>query len=299
MTSEHGKYLDIFIEDARQPRDEAKVIQKAVAFIEEHPKSSLLPEVRMKLGQVYFRREDYANAETQFGTSAREAPDSVHAEPALFLAAQCATRLQIAGASAVDRALELFDQVVRRDGPLKLYARQEQATLQTRLSREAEAIALYDLILVAQPPAATELRYAALCGRGDNLVTLGRKELPRTERIEAAVGVFDQLAALPDAPAAWRNQALYKKAKAFELLGRSEQALLAFYEVLEKSAATADREHFWSSKAGFDAARLFETQEQWQSAIGVYEKLAKLGGPRSAEALMRGNQLRLGKFVWE
>ncbi len=299
-TAEHGEYLALFLEDARPERDEAEVIRKAQRFIEEHPKSPLLAEVRMKLGQVYFRREDYANAETQFGTLAREAPDSAHAEAALFLAAQSAMKLQIAGSSAVDRALELFDQVVKREGPLKLYARQEQASLQTRLGHEAEAITLGDLILVAQPPAAPELRHAALCGKGDNLVALGRKELPKTERLVAAIAAFDQLATQPEAPATWRNQALYKKAKALELLGRVDEASLAFYEVLEKSAAVADREYFWSGKAGFDAARLYETQEQWRSALGIYEKLAKLGGPRSAEAQARGKQLGLEHFIpWD
>jgi outer membrane protein assembly factor BamD (BamD/ComL family) len=125
----------------------------------QHPASPLLPEIRLKLGQVYFRNEDYANAETQFATLAKESPASPYAENALFLAGQSA--MKTINPDAVGRALELFDQVVKREGPLKLYARQQQAIVQSGLRNEAEAIKLYDIILAAQPPPEPELRYAA------------------------------------------------------------------------------------------------------------------------------------------
>ena len=49
------------------------------------------------------------------------------------------------------------------------------------------------------------VRAAALCGKGDNLLVLGRRD---GKQIEAAVAVFDQLATLPGASPAWRNQCL-------------------------------------------------------------------------------------------
>ena len=102
-----------------------------------------------------------------------------------------------------------------------------------------------------------------------------------------------------DVPAAWRNQALYKKASALELLGRPSEALLAYYDVLGRSAAE-EREYLWYYKAGFEAARMFEANKEWKSAIGVYEKMAALEGPRSVEARSRIKQLRLEHFIpWE
>ena len=287
----HAEYLAIFVEDAKQPRDEEAVIQLARGFIERQPQSPLLPEVRMKLGQIYFRRDDFANAETQFATLAREAPQSDYAETALYLAGESAMK-QI-NPDAVTRALGLFDEVSKRRGPLELHARQQQAIVQSRLGKEEEAITLYDIILAATP--GPELRFAAMCGKGDNLLALGQKDPAKTG---TALGVFEELAAAPGVTAVWRNQALYKKAKALEQLARNAEALTAYYDVLAKSAG-ADREYFWYYKAGFDAARIFEAQEQWKSALAIYEKMAAAEGPRAAEARARVKNLRLEKFIWE
>ncbi len=96
----------------------------------------------------------------------------------------------------------------------------------------------------------------------------------------------------------WRNQALFKKAKRSNSLVEQPEALVAYYDVLQRSMA-ADREYFWLYKAGFDAARLLEQQEQWKSAVSIYEKMAAFDGPRSAEARDRLRQLRLDRFLWE
>ena len=290
---EHLEYLGIFLEEGKTPRHDARVVDLARRFIQKHAGSSLLQEVRLKLGQVYFRNEDYANAETQFATLARESPASPYAESALFLAGQSAVKTINTG--AIDRALELFDQVVKRDGSLKLYARQQQAIVQSGLGKESEAIKLYDIILAAQPAPDPELRYASLCEKGNNLAILGRKD---PTQLEAALAVYSELAS-SDAPAAWRNQALYKKASALELLGRTSEALLAYYDVLGRSAAE-EREYLWYYKAGFKAAGMFEANQEWKSAIGVYEKMAALEGPGSVEARSRVKQLRLEHFIpWE
>jgi tetratricopeptide (TPR) repeat protein len=292
-TAAHADYLAIFLADAKPERKDEEVLQLGERFLRTHRESPLVPEVRMKLGQIYFHRDDFANAETQLGTLAHETPESPYAETALYLAGESAMR-QI-NPAAVDRALTLFDEVVKRGGAFKLHARQQQAIIQSRLGKETEAVTLYDVILAADPPAEPELRFAALAGKGDNLLVLGRKDPAQTS---AAIAAFEQLAAQPGVTPSWRNQALYKKAKALEQLRRTPEALTAYYEVLDRSAGS-EREYFWYYKAGFDAARLFEQQSQWKSAIGIYEKMAKVDGPRSAEASARVKQLRLEKFLWE
>lgn len=292
-TADQTAYLAIFLADAEAASIPTKVIALAEKFVRDFPRSPLLPEVRMKLGQIYFRTGDHANAETQFTLLAKENPTSPYAEAALFLAGQSAMKWIDPG--AVDRALRFFDEVVKRDGPLKLYARQQQAIVQSKLGKENEAVVIYDAILSAQPPPDAELRAAALCGKGDNIALLGRKD---SQQLEAAIAVYDFLAGLPDVTPTWRNQALYKKGKALEQLKRQPEALTAYYDVLEKSAA-GDREFFWYYKAGFEAAHLFVEQENWKSAIGIYQKMARLEGPRAAEAKAKLSQLRLERFIWD
>ncbi len=293
--------LAIFMADAQTPPRDENVIELALQFIRERLDSPLLPEVRMKLGEVYFRQKDFANAETQLVTLARESPAGPYVESALYLAGQAA--MQSINTGSVDRALALFDQVIQRDGPLKLYARHQQAIVQSRLGRESEAIKLYDIILAERTALGTELGFAALTGKGTSLLASGaHKEPPdpkESEYLEAAVTVFGQLAALPAVPAMWRNQALYKKGKALELLGRVSDAVAAYYDVLALTTAV-DREFFWFYKAGSDAARIFEAQGQWKAAAGIYEKMAKLDGPGAQKARSDMKRLRLEHFLpWE
>jgi outer membrane protein assembly factor BamD (BamD/ComL family) len=303
---DQSDYFAIFLADAQPVRDDAQIVQMARNFLLKPQNPSLLPEeakaylqrrqhVQMKLGQVYFRQSDFANAETQFGTLAKALPEGDYAETALFLAGQSALKL-----GAVERALSYFDDVAKRSGPLKLYARQQQAILQAARDKPGEALALYDIILAAQPP--PELKFAAMIGKGDSLVALGRDD---PKQIDAALSVFDELARTVDASAAWQNQALYKKAKALEQLNRNGDALTTYYDVLDRATRegppnqSAEREYFWFYKAGFDAARIFEQLADWRSAIGIYEKMARLAGPRAEAARREANKIRLQKFIWE
>jgi TolA-binding protein len=288
-------YLEIFLADSHQPPEDAKVIALALKFLRERPEAPEVQEVRMKLGQVYFRRGDYANAETQLINLTEASPEGPYTESALFLAGESAVKLINTG--AVDRALGYFERVIKMDGSLKLYARQEQALVQERLEHEDQAIALYDIILAAEG-VDPELWQAALCNKGNCLALLGRRELPAKDSLEKAVAVFTRLAGSPHVTAAWRNQALYKKAKALELLGRKEDSQATFYDVLN-APPTGEREYFWFYKAGFDAARVYEQQEKWKEAIGIYQKMAAARGPRTVEAQSRLRQVRLEHFIWD
>jgi tetratricopeptide (TPR) repeat protein len=290
---DQSEYLQIFLLESQGRQNDDALIAQALKFLRERPRSSLVPEVRMKLGQTYFRRDDFANAETQLATLAREDPEGPYAETALFISGQAAMRSINAG--AVDRALEHFDQVVKRDGPLKLYAREQQALVQRQLDREVEALKLYDIILSAQPPPDAELVCSAMTGKGDALLVLGKQDTAQTE---GAVSLFRELASRAGVGPAWRNQALYKQAKAEQWLGRLPEAMSTYYEVLRLSSG-ARREWVWYFKAGFELAALYEQQKDWKSAIGVYEKMILQDGPQSDEARARVKKLRLEHFVWE
>ena len=292
-TAESAAYLAIFLADNQTPGADEKVIDLAARFLRDHPRSGHADDVRMKLGQVHFRNNHYPNAETEFTLLAQANPTGPYAEPALFLAGRAAMRTLNPG--AIGRALGLFEQVAQQGGPLKLYARQQQASIQHSLGKESETIIIYENILSATPPPEPPLRFASLCGKADSQMALGRDN---PAQMEAAIAVFDQLATQPNVTPEWRNQALYKKGRALEQLSRRAEAITAYYDVLDKSSGDG-REFFWYYKAGFDAAHLFEQQSQWKSAIGIYEKIGRVEGPRAAEARARVSQLRLEKFIWE
>jgi TolA-binding protein/predicted Zn-dependent protease len=288
---ERGDYLNIWIEESAGG-DEAKVIDLAKHFLEQHGTSPFAPEVRMKLAELYYRRQDFANAQTQFELIAQQTPDNSLAEKALFFAAESA--MSSMGEHSLDRAIVLFDQVVRQNGALRWAARNEQAVIERKLGKPKDAFTLYDEVLKSD--AGPSEKREALCGKGDIFFEMGTTDPSSYQR---AIEVYDQLGSDRDEPIHWRNQALFKKGLCLEKKSDRANALATFYRILEEDARPdRRRELFWYYKAGFNAARLLEEDSKWESAAAIYEKLAAAGGSRSEEAKARLANLRLEHFLW-
>ncbi len=295
-TAEGADYLAIFVAEAANPPKDEKIIALCLSYIERHPQAALqqtghLAEVRMKLGQVYFRIGDFASAQSQFQTLAEENPNSPLVEAALFLAGQ-ASMQRING---MDDAIRLFSDVASRNGPFKLNARLHLAEIQKRLGNESDAVKIYEDILRANPQ--SEIKWAAIAGEADNLILLAAKTKD-PQRNEQALALYERLAAEPGIPATVLHRALYNKGQCLELLGRLDEALAAYYQVVDIGSAHP-QEYFWFYKAGFDACRLSEKREQWKSAIAIYRKMAGVEGPRAEEAKRQMERLRLEHFIWD
>ena len=287
--TERADYLRIWIEDAAESND-ARVIELANRFLRDHADSSFASDVRMKLAETYFRRQDFSNAQTQFEILGQQQPPGLLTEKALFFAAQSA--MSSMGAGALDRAIVLLDQVVRMNGELKWAARNEQAVVERKLGKPQAALSLYDDVLKSD--ARPSEKREALCAKGDIFFESGGNE-----NYERAIDSYEQLASAKDVPAHWQNQALFKKGLCLEKRKERAAALETFYRVLENERATEKRrELFWFYKAGFNAARLLEDESKWESAAAIYDKLAAAGGSRSEEAKERLNRLRLEHFLW-
>ncbi len=287
---ERADYLMIWLEDTTSG-GEAKVIALAKKFIQEHESSSLVASVRMKLGEMYYRAEDFANAETQFELLAEQNSAGPFFERALFFAGESAMA-SMAGQS-LDRAIVLFDRVVQLNGESKWAARNEQAVIERKLGKSQDALVLYDEVLngAARPAEKRE----AICGKGDIFFEIAATDPQNYLR---AIEAYDKLASDKDAPPHWRNQALFKKGLCLEKKADRGAALASFYTVLDEGMRP-DRPHefFWFYKAGFDAGQLLEADAKWESAAAVYEKLAAAGGTRSDEARERLDRLRLEHFL--
>jgi hypothetical protein len=291
VAAERGDYLNIWIEESAGG-NEAKVIELAKRFLEQHGTSPFAPEVRMKLAELYYRRQDFANAQTQFELIAQQTPDNSLGEKALFFAAESA--MSSMGEHSLDRAIVLFDQVVRQNGSLRWAARNEQAVIERKLGKPKDALALYDEVLKSDAGASEKRE--ALCGKGDIFFEMGATDPNNYQR---AIEIYDQLASDKDEAIHWRNQALFKKGLCLEKKSDRANALATFYKILEEDARPdRRRELFWYYKAGFNAARLLEEDSKWESAAAIYEKLAAAGGGRSDEAKARLTNLRLEHFLW-
>src|SRR5439155_24587950 len=111
--AERAGYLSIWIEDSAGG-NKTKVIELAKSFLEQHGDSPFVPEVRMKLAELYYRHQDFANAQTQFEIIAQRSPENSLGEKPLFFAAESA--MSATGEHSLDRALVLVDQLVQQNG---------------------------------------------------------------------------------------------------------------------------------------------------------------------------------------
>lgn len=279
--------LAVFLADDGASGDEA--LAAAKKFLGTHPGSAPDPEVRMKLGEILFRRGDFAGARLALESLAGKYPGSPQEIPALFLAAQSAARLQ--SESSASDAILLYESVAVSGHPLALRARLEQAILKNILGKPAESLVILDRILTSNPD--PETRAAVIIEKGKT--QLG---LPDPGASAAAIATWKSLAADKSLPPAWRNQAMVRIGAAQEKSGDPDAAIATYYDVI-KSARTGPPEFFWFYKAGFNAARLFEAAKSWEQAIRVYELIAAVKGPRAEEALSRINKIRLENFLWE
>jgi len=289
--AERADYLSIWVEESARG-NEMQVIDLAKRFLQQHGGSPFASEVRMKLAELYYRRQDFANAQTQFEIIAQQNPDDSLTERVLFFAAESA--MSSMGEHSLDHAIVLFDQVVQKNGPLRWAARNEQAVIERKLGKPKDALALYDEVLKSD--AGLSDKREALCGKGDIFFEAGATDPNSYQR---AIETYDQLASDKKEPIDWRNQALFKKGLCLEKKSDRAGALATFYEILEAEGRPDQRrELFWYYKAGFNAGRLLEEDSKWESAAAIYDKLAAAGGGRSEEAKARLNNLRLEHFLW-
>ncbi|MEI6279328.1 MAG: tetratricopeptide repeat protein [Verrucomicrobiae bacterium] len=279
--------LAVFLADDGGAAEEA--VKAAGKFLVAHPNSPPEPEVRMKLGEILYRKGDFAGARIQLESLAEKFPGSPQEFPALFLAAQAAARLQTQ--TSENDAMALYEEVAASNCPLALRARLEQAILKNILGKPNEGIVILDRILASNPD--PEMRAAALMEKGKTL--LGSTE---TGAGNAAVETWKSLAEDKSLSPAWRNQALVRIGAAYEKFGETDAAVASYYDVL-KDGQTGPPEFFWFYKAGFSAARLLESVKRWDQAIRVYELIAAVSGPRGEEAAARINKIRLENFLWE
>lgn len=289
--AERAAYLALFLHDTQGQTSDADLLAEAASFIEKYPKSPLVADVRMKTGEIYFRQEDFPNAQTQFELVAKDFKDSPLLEKARFLAARSAIRTM--NPDAIDGAIDTLDQVVRMKGPLSLWARYEQAIVKRDTGKLDDAIVLLDDLLSQHP--GPDLAAAALARKGETLYLEGVND---PKAYEKAVAVFDTLATTPSIALYWRNLALYKKGKSLEKLSRMDEALVAYYDVINPKGDSTEPEYLWFYRAGFDAAQILEAGEKWDAAVAVYRKLADSSGPRATEAADRMKRLQLEHFIW-
>lgn len=292
--SEEADYLSIWVEES-EGNSEAE-LKQSQGFLARWPKSEHSAEVLMKQAELFLRKGDFATATICFNILADRFPDSPEAEPALFFAGKSAMR--IGTDSSLEEAIDFWEKVVKKGGPLALVARQHQAIVKRIQNKDNEAIALFDAVLASKPD--TELYFSVLCAKGE---TIFRAAEASAEAMAPVIAVFQTALSHPDISAKWRNQCLYRLGESYEKAGDTTKALEAYYDCVHSWKSTVQQMppgvYEWFYRCGHAAMRILESQENWPASISIARHVGSIPGQRAQEALDHARQLELKHIIWD
>jgi len=272
------------------------VTEAGAAFLKQWPAAAQSATVRMRVADAFFRQESYAAARTEFELVAKDYPTSPHADTALYFAGIAA--LSMLSDEGRETAINLWQELAERGGPLSIPARQQQALAKRRAGEEAEALRVLDSLLT-EKGLSEDMQHSLVCEKAEILMLLGKTD---AARLTEAVNLLHEMRREDDLSYLWRARAGYTLAAALNAAGSVTEALEACYDVVQSTGFTGPSnpaEFRWYYRAGFFAIELLETAKQWEAAARIAEKLAQSSGDRAAEAKERATKIRLEHFLWE
>ncbi len=292
-------YVNLWLSEANQ--DLAGVARSGQAFINAWPNSGRLDEVRMKVGEAFYRLENFLGARTQFQLLVKNSPESPYAETALYFAGKAAMKLGSVGSEEwLNAALSTWEELAQREGPLAPAARQQEAIAKRRQGKNQEALKLLDDLLES-PLTQGDQRYGILCDKAELLVSMGRTD---KTRFDEAVKLLRDMLQDKALPFSWSARAGVLLALALKDQGHNTEALESCYDVVAngtsfRSQPSTPTEYQWLYRAGFLAVDLLKEDQKWEAAADMAEKLAQTGGDRAKEAAEKATEIRLKHFLWD
>lgn len=278
-----------------------QTVALAKQIIEKFPGTSNESEALLILGKSLFRSGSYNEARLVFEKIAKANPGTQRSQASYLLAARAAAL----GATTQSReeALALFDRAITIEGPLSSLAILEKARLNIDLNRIDVAIESLNLAyqkIAPDDPSRLPtglLLSEAIYARGNS----------NPDDLLKALEIYNQLIEISVNKPAQYFRIQYLRGLTLEKLPdpenpnqtRLDDALSAYFSVIDRPIDPAPPEWEWFERSGFRALTILENAERWQAAISIAEKIASFRGPRAEEAATRARQLRLKHMIWE
>ena len=269
--------------------EDQRALRVAESFLERFPDSTWRYEVLFWLATYHFNHEQYAAAERRFLMVANAAPNGTMADRALFWAARSAAALE-----SYRDAIEHLSRLTRvyPRSPKIAEARLLQGDALIQLGEFAGAILAFEELIRSVPDSA--LAVSAWGRKGDAQFTLGA-ETPA--RYEEAVGAYQTVMDHPQASPGMRLQAEFKLGRTLEQMGRADEALDRYLQVVYDFNQAPDEglladAGVWLSRAVFAAAQMREASGDVAGAIQLYARVAGLALPTAPDARRRMQALQ-------
>jgi len=274
--------------------NEDQVEQALVQLAQKYNNSPGAPEAYFNLGEFYFNHQDYVRAQDTFQQLTASYPNSDFANNAYFYAGQAAFDHQDYAA-----ARTLFEKVPDAS-PLKPDARLWEGRVYQQQLNFDQAETYYDAVLATEKTGARFVDASLL--KGQCLFELGTND---PANYALALAAFDQILKTKEGTIADRNEADVRAAKCLEKMGRTDEAMARYLDVLygrvagDDSASPVPPEFSWQIKAGWEAGRIRESQKDWRGAIEIYKRLEQIGGPHAQDFHDLVNKLRRDNYIYE
>jgi len=257
------------------------------------PHSTLAPAITFQIAQTHYEERNHGEALTAFREMATKYPKDPLADNALYYAAQSALAL---GNPA--EAIKLL-RLVPENSPLRLDARLAEIDACRASGDYSGGLQIANSLLASRTPdqrpwvEVTKRRLACEFALGAN----------DRASLERAASTAASLLTSPISDSSERNEAGFIRGKCLEQLGREEDALQAYLDVLygrsgTQLTAVAQPEYLWFARAGAEAARIQESRRDFRGALAIYRILEKAGGPNQAAFTRKIDDLRNRYFLW-
>lgn len=257
------------------------------------PDTSLAPSLAFQIGQTHYEEKNHGEALSSFREMATKFPKDPLADDALYYAGLSALAL-----GNPEEAVKLF-RSLPENSPLRLDARLAEIDACRTSGDYSGGLQIANSLLANKTPdqrawvEITKRRLACEFALGGN----------DRASLERAASTATSLMASPAADAADRNEAGYIRGKSLEQLGREEDALQAFLDVLYSGQAaptpgSLQPEYLWFARAGAEAARLQEKRGDFRGALAIYRILETAGGPSQLAFSRKIEDLRNRHFLW-
>jgi TolA-binding protein len=252
------------------------------------------PDAYFHLGEFYMNHQDYVRAQDAFQQLITNYPTSSDVDTAYYYAGRAAFDHQdYAGAHA------LLGKVPDAS-PWKADARLWEGRVYQQQQDYAQANTLYDAVLATEKSGALFVEASLL--KGQSLFALGAQD---PGNYTQALAAFQQILKSKDGTIADRNEAAVQAAKCLEKLGRTDEALGMYLDVLygkvagDDTSAPTPPEFSWQIQAGWEAGHIEETRKDWRGAIEIYKRLEAIGGAHAQDFHDLVNKLRRDNYIYE
>ncbi|HEX4141138.1 MAG TPA: tetratricopeptide repeat protein [Candidatus Methylacidiphilales bacterium] len=252
------------------------------------------PDAYFHLGEFYMNHQDYVRAQDAFQQLITNYPNSDEVGTAYFYAGRAAFAHQDYAS-----ALALLEKVPDAS-PFKPDARLWEGRVYQQQQNFAQAQTMYDAVLATEKSGPLFVEASLL--KGQCLFALGSQD---PGNYTQALAAFSAILQSKDGSIADRNEAAVRLAKCLDKLGRTDEALGKYLDVVygkvsgDDSASAQPPEFSWQLEAGSQAGSILEKRKDWRGAIEVYKRLEQIGGPHAQDFHDLINKLRRDNYIYE